>query len=44
LRVDDIAVDVIQAPELEPRITRHELSDYEWTAVKPPNKPHALMN
>jgi hypothetical protein len=32
LRVDDTAVDMIQAPELEPRIMRYELSDYKWTA------------
>jgi hypothetical protein len=25
------ATDVIQAPKLEPRIMRYELSDYEWT-------------
>ena len=30
LRLDGIAVDVIQAP-----IMRYELSDYEWTAIKP---------
>jgi transposase len=36
-------VDVIQAPELEPRIMRYELSDYEWTSIKPmlPNKQGA---
>jgi hypothetical protein len=34
-------VDVVQTPKLEPRIMRYELSDYEWTAIKPmpPNKP-----
>src|SRR5206468_11430373 len=31
--VDGAAVDVIQAPKLEPRIARYELSDYEWTAI-----------
>jgi hypothetical protein len=34
----------IQAPKLEPRIMRYELSDYEWTAIKPmlPNKPRGV--
>jgi hypothetical protein len=38
------ATDVIQAPKLEPRIMRYELSDYEWTAIKPmlPNKPRGV--
>ena len=42
--VDGAAVDVIQAPKLEPRIVRYELSDYEWTAIKPmpPNKPRGV--
>ena len=35
LRVDVVAVDVIQAPKLEHRITLYELSDNEWTAIKP---------
>jgi transposase len=41
LRLDGIAVDVIQAPKPEPRIMRYELSDCESTAIKPmlPNKP-----
>jgi transposase len=26
---------VIQAPKPEPRIMRYELSDFEWTAIKP---------
>jgi transposase len=44
LRLDGIAVDVIQAPKPEPRIMRYELSDYEWTAIKPmlPNKPRGV--
>jgi transposase len=31
---------MVQAPKLEPRIMRYELSDYERTAIKPmlPNK------
>jgi transposase len=35
---------VIQAPKPEPRIMRYELSDYEWTAIKPmlPNKPRGV--
>jgi transposase len=43
-RVDDAAVGVIQAPKPEPRIMRCELSDYEWTAIKPmlPNKPRGV--
>jgi hypothetical protein len=45
MRVDGAARDVIQAPKPETRIMRYELSDYEWTAIKPmlPNKsrnPH----
>jgi hypothetical protein len=44
LRVDGTVEDVIQAPKLEPRIMRYELSDYEWTAIKPmlPNKPRGV--
>jgi hypothetical protein len=44
LRLDGIAVDVIQASKREPRIMRYELSDYEWTAIKPmlPNKPRGV--
>jgi len=43
-RVDGAAVDVIQAPKLEPRIMRYELNDYERTAIKPmlPNKPRGV--
>jgi hypothetical protein len=39
-----MAVDVIQAPKLEPRIMRYELSDYERTAIKPmlPNNPRGI--
>jgi hypothetical protein len=38
------ATNVIQAPKLEPRIMRYELSDDEWTAIKPmrPNKPRSV--
>ena len=31
---------VIQAPKPEPRIMRYELSDYEWTEIK----PHAVVD
>src|SRR6266545_1528758 len=43
-RVDDAARRVIQAPKLEPRIMRYELTDYEWAAIKPylPNKPRGV--
>jgi transposase len=36
--------DVIQAPKPEPQIMRYELSDYEWSAIKPmlPNKPRGV--
>lgn len=42
--VDPIALAVIQAPKLEPRIMRYELSDYEWAALRPflPNKPRGV--
>jgi transposase len=44
LRVDVAARDVIQAPKPEPQIMRYELSDYEWSAIKPmlPNKPRGV--
>jgi transposase len=42
--VDRIALAVIQAPKLEPRIMRYELTDYEWAAVRPflPNRPRGV--
>ena len=42
--VDRVAQRVIQALKPEPRIMRYELSDYEWTAIKPmlPNKPRGV--
>ena len=35
---------LIQALKLELRIMRYDLSDYEWTAIKPmlPNKPRGV--
>ena len=44
LRVDRIDQRVIQALEPGPQIMRYELTDYEWTAVKPflPNKPRGV--
>src|SRR6476620_6141653 len=41
---DGAARYVIQAPKPEPRIMRYELSDYEWTAIKPmlPNKTRGV--
>jgi transposase len=34
LPVEDIGLDVIQAPKPEPRITRYELTDFEWAAIR----------
>jgi len=44
MRIDGAARDVIQAPKLEARIMRYELSDCEWTAIKQmlPNKPRGV--
>ena len=35
---------MIQAPKLEPRIMRYELTDYEWAPINPflPNKPRGV--
>jgi hypothetical protein len=33
--VDRVALAVIQAPKLESRIMRYELTDYKWAAIKP---------
>jgi hypothetical protein len=45
LRLDGAALRVIQAPKLEPRIMRYELTDFEWAAIKPmlPNKPRGVI-
>ena len=42
--VDEGVLGVIQAPKLEPRIMRYELSDHEWAVIKPmlPNKPRGV--
>jgi hypothetical protein len=42
--VDGVALDVIQAPKLELRIMRYELSDYEWCVINPmlPNEPRGI--
>jgi len=44
LRVGGAARDVIQVPKPEPQIMRYELSDYEWSVIKPmlPNKPRGV--
>ncbi len=44
LRLDGITVDMIQAPNLEPRMMRYKHSDYEWAAIKSmlPNKPRGV--
>jgi len=44
LPIDGAALHMIQAPKLEPRIMRYELTDYEWAAIKPflPNKPRGV--
>ena len=42
--VANIEMGVIQAPEPGPRIMRYELTDFEWTAIRPllPNKPRGV--
>src|SRR4051794_28035918 len=43
-RVASSKLDMIQAPEPGPSIMRYELTDYEWTAIRPflPNKPRGV--
>ena len=40
LPVERIGLDVIQASNPEPQIMRYELTDFEWTAIRPflPNR------
>src|SRR3982074_798505 len=42
--VANTEIGVIQAPERGPRIMRYELTDNEWTAIRPmlPNKPRGV--
>jgi transposase len=42
--IANIEIGVIQAPQQEPRIMRYELTDFEWTAIRPflPNKPRGV--
>src|SRR5712675_2146491 len=42
--VANAEIGVIQAPEPGPRIMRYELTDFEWTAIRPflPNKPRGV--
>ena len=42
--VANTGIGLIQAPEPEPRIMRYELTEFEWTAIRPflPNKPRGV--
>jgi hypothetical protein len=42
--IEGVGPSVIQAPKLERRIMRTELSDHEWVVIKPmlPNKPRGV--
>jgi transposase len=42
--LEGVAPNVIQARKLEPQSKRYELSDYEWSVIKPmlPNKPRGV--
>ena len=43
LLVEDIGLDVIQAPKSAPRMMRYELTDFEWTAIVGPRVPDAVQ-
>ena len=43
LPVEDIGMDVIQAPKPEPRIMRDELTDFERAAIVCPRVPDAVQ-
>jgi len=43
LPVEDIGLDVIQAPKPEPRIMRYELTDFEWAAIVDPRVPETMQ-
>ena len=44
LAIDPLVLSIIQAPKVEYRIMRYELSDCEWGVIKPmlPNKPRGI--
>src|SRR5881398_647985 len=44
LAIDPVVLSMIQAPKGEHRIMRYELSDCEWSVIKPmlPNKPRGI--
>jgi hypothetical protein len=44
LPVEGIGLDVIQEPKRESRSMRHELTDFEWAAIRsfPPAKPRGI--
>src|ERR1700712_2834272 len=43
-RVASTNINMIQAPEPGPRMMRYELTDYDWTAIRPflSNKPRGV--
>jgi hypothetical protein len=42
--IESVGIGVIQAPKLEPRNMRNELTEYEWSAIRPflPNRPRGV--